>query len=109
MNRHLFIREIEQPNASDGVLKEMALHRPVIDRVVERRHDHGLIEHQPAMAYRASDWTDCVIKASIGAVDVGVEGPQLDNVRIGRMRQNWEGKERRMRRYRILGGAGPTL
>src|ERR1700739_3409882 len=87
----------------------MALHRPVIDRVVERGHDHGLIEHQAAMTYRASDWTDGVIKASVGAVDAGVQGPQVDDVRIGLLRQNRERKERRMRCYRILAGAAVTL
>jgi len=71
MNRHLFVGEIQQSNPSNGVAGKMALHRPVIDRVVERGHDHRLIEHQPAMTYGATDWADGVIKPSVGAVDVG--------------------------------------
>lgn len=80
MDRHLFVGEIQQPNSSDGVAGKMALQRSVIDGVVECGHDHGLIEYQAAVAYRASNCTDGVIEASVGVVDVGIQGPQVDDV-----------------------------
>ena len=64
--------KIDQSNANDRVAGEMALHCTVIDGVIERGHDHGLIERQPAMTYRASHGIERVIEASVGAVEIRV-------------------------------------
>src|SRR2546423_14393432 len=64
-DRHLFLRQIQQSNPRDRIAQKMPLHRPVVEGVIERRHNHRLVEHQPPMAYPASGWIDGIKEASL--------------------------------------------
>ena len=59
------------------VLREVALHPAVVERVVQRGHDHRLVEHQVAVAHRAGRRVDSVEKAA-WTVDARVARTQFD-------------------------------
>src|ERR1035437_10428675 len=45
-NRHRLHREVRPCGPGHGIIREVPLHGTVLERVVQRCHDHRLIEHQ---------------------------------------------------------------
>src|ERR1700680_785636 len=102
-------RQILPRRSADRVGGEVALHRPVIQGIVQGGHDHGLVEDEIAVANLLRYWIHGIVEATVGPVDVRVERPQLLNVGVGLLRQDVEGDEGRMRGHHILGGTPVAL
>ena len=72
MDRELLDLEIGPDRLADRVGGEVPLHRPVLEHVVQRGHDHGLVEHQVAMPDAAGRRVDGVEEA-VWPVEAGIE------------------------------------
>ena len=86
----------------------MALHCPVVKGIVERRHDHGLVEHEIAVADCSGGRVDGVEEA-VGAVYAGIAGPQCLDIGVGLLRRYIQREERRVRRDDVLCRAAVAL
>src|SRR6266536_1089743 len=105
---HVLRGEVGPRGPGHCVGGEVALQRAVGERVVQRCHDHGLVEHQVAVADRPGRRVDRVEEA-VHAVDARILRPQRLDVRVGLLREHIQGEERRVRGDDVLGGAAVTL
>src|ERR1700712_2529174 len=73
-DEHVLHPEVGLGHLRDRVGSEMPLHGPVVQCVVERGHDHRLVEYEVAVPDGAGGGVDRVEEAD-GAVDAGVAAP----------------------------------
>src|ERR1039458_5532734 len=82
-DRHRFVGEIKPSGPGHRIAREVPLQRVVVEGVVERRHDHRLVEDQSPMADRAGRGVDRVVEATVGAVDARIPAAYGLDVRVG--------------------------
>jgi hypothetical protein len=88
--------------------REVALQRAAAQRVVQRRHDHRLVEHQVTVPDRPGDRIDRV-EEPVRAVHTRKMRPQRGDVGEGLLRGHVEGEEGRVRCDHGLAGAAVVL
>src|SRR5450755_3011405 len=106
VDRHGLHGQVGLRGPGRRVAGEVTLDGVVIEGVVNRGHDHRLVEHEPAVADGARGRVHGVVEAAVGGVDARVEPPQGLDVGVGLLGQHAEREERRVRGHHVLGRAG---